>query len=336
MRFFDKNAILKRNCVKAAFQRGEKLMKKIEKVGLIGLGAMGAYFVPGLSDGLGKDLRIIAGGERARRLRENGVYINGRKFDLNIIDPNDRPEPSDLIIIAVKNYALDKALHDIRNQVGPDTLIMSVLNGVDSEEHVARAYGSEHVIYSLMRISIEMKDGRADFDPQKGYLCFGDIKNDPTALSENVSAIKELFDRCGIGYRIKPDMRYEIWLKFMGNVGENMTCALLGTDFGMLAKSPDAQSICKSAMLEVVELARAQGIGLSKEHADIQLQRLPALPKHNRPSTLQDLERGRPTEVDTFSGTVVRMGRELGIPTPVNEVLLHGIYTLEQKEALSK
>ena len=306
-------------------------MKKIESAALIGLGAMGAFFVPGFSETLGSSFRVIAGGERKERLRKNGVTINGKKYDLNVVDPEDKTEPADLVIIAVKNYDLDKALSDIRNQVGKDTLIMSVLNGVDSEEHVIKAYGKEHVIYSLMRISIAMDNGVANFDPSRGKVFFGDRRNDLSALSDNVLSVKELMERCNIGYCIKEDMERDIWFKFMSNVGENLTCALLRVPFRYLNEDPDARYLCMKGMREVVAIAEAKGIDLHEEDALTQEGLLPTLPPENKPSTLQDLDRGKATEVETFAGTVVRLGKELGIPTPVNDVFLHGIRVIERR-----
>ncbi len=306
-------------------------MKKIEKVLLIGLGAMGAYFVPGLSETLGKDFRVMAEGARKERLEKNGVTINGKHYPLNIVTPEESGETSDLVIIAVKMYDLDTALSQIKEQVGKNTLIMSVLNGVESEDHVIARYGKERLIYSLMRISIEMENGKADFDPKGGVVDFGDEKNDLNALSENVLAVKELFDRCGIGYVIGKDMIRDLWTKFMGNVGENMTCALLGVPFSAFQRSEYAKEICISAMREVVAVAKAKGIDLNYEDIDKQVARFPMLPSKNRPSTLQDLDRGKLTEVDTFSGAMVKFGKELSVPTPVNELLFRGIKVREER-----
>ena len=308
-------------------------MKKIEKVSLIGLGAMGAFFVPELCRGLGDNFKVIAGGHRKERLEGQGVTVNGTTYHLNVIDPEMVSDPADLVIIAVKNYDLDQALVDIRNQVGPETILMSVLNGVDSEERVIKTYGREHVLYSLMRISIEMKDGHADFDAgNSSHVFFGDRKNDLSNLSPDVLAVKELFDRCGIGYTIQEDMQRDIWFKFMSNVGENMTCALLDIPFKVLVSDEDAHWLCMGAMRETVAIAEALGVDLHEADAGAQEALLPTLTPDNIPSTLQDLRRGKRTEVETFSGTIVRLGKELGIPTPINDVLLRGIRVLERKK----
>lgn len=312
-------------------ERRKGIMKKIEKVTLIGLGAMGVFFAPRISEHLGADFRILADGARKDRLEHRGVTVNGVNYRFPIITPELKDDPADLVIIAVKGYDLDQAIEDIRNQVGKDTIILSVLNGVESEKKVAAAFGEDHLLYSYMRISVVMKDGKTEFDPHKGLIHFGEMKNDAENLSEKVLAVKELFDICDIDYKIDEDMLRGIWFKFMCNVGENMTCAMFGVPFGAFQKSDHANYIRRAAMDEVILLANKMGIDLGQSDIDRQEHTMGRLPYGNKPSTLQDLESGKKTEVDMFAGTVVRLGKELGIKTPVCEMFYHGIHILEEK-----
>ena len=306
-------------------------MKKIERVTLIGLGAMGVFFAPRLSEELGADFKIMAGGSRKERLEQKGVTINGINYRFPIITPETEDEPADLVIIAVKGYDLPQALSDIRKQVGEHTIILPVLNGVESENQVAAVYGWDHVLYSYMRVSIAMNNGKTEFDPEVGFVRFGEEKNDPDHLSEKVLAVKDLFDRSGIHYKIDEDMLKGIWFKFMCNVAENMTCAMFGVPFGAFQTSDDANYFRNAAMWEVIRIANKLGIDIGQNEIDRQNHTIGRLPYENKPSTLQDLEAGKHTEVDMFAGTVVRLGRELGVETPVCEMFLHGIHLIEDK-----
>ena len=306
-------------------------MKDIKKVTLIGLGAMGVFFAPRISEKLGADFRILADGARKERLERKGVTVNTINYRFPIITPDVEGDPADLVIIAVKGYDLEQAIKDIRNQVGKDTIILSVLNGVESEKQVAAVYGEEHVLYSYMRISIVMKDGKTEFDPHKGSIHFGDLKNDPEHYSENVLAVKNLFDLCGIDYKVDADMLKGIWFKFMCNVAENMTCAMFGVPFGAFQKSDDANYFRHKAMWEVIHVANKLGIDIGQNEIDRQEHTIGRLPYENKPSTLQDLEAGKHTEVDMFAGTVVRLGKELGVETPACECFLHGIHLIEDR-----
>ena len=306
-------------------------MKDIKKVTLIGLGAMGVFFAPRISEKLGADFRILADGARKERLERKGVTVNTINYRFPIITPDVEGDPADLVIIAVKGYDLEQAIRDIKNQVGKDTIILSVLNGVESEKQIAAVYGSEHLLYSYMRISIVMKDGKTEFDPHKGLIHIGDLKNDPEHYSGNVLAVKSLFDLCEIDYKIDADMLKGIWFKFMCNVAENMTCAMFGVPFGAFQKNDDANFFRHKAMWEVIRIANKLGIDIGQNEIDRQEHTLGRLPYENKPSTLQDLEVGKRTEVDMFAGTVVRLGKELGVETPVCECFLHGIHLIEAR-----
>lgn len=302
---------------------------EIKNAALIGLGAMGVFFAPRMEEHLGREnFCVIAEGKRKERLETQGVTINGVNYRFPICTPKDGT-PKDLIIMATKDMGLEQAIQDIREFVGENTQILCVMNGVESEEKVAAAYGWDHVLYSYMRMSIVMKDGKADFDPYWGKLYFGEAKNEE--LTERVLAVKETMERCDIPYTIEKDMKWGLWFKYMCNVGENMTCALLGIPFGAYGKSEAANQIRMAAMKEVQAVAAAKGITLTDEQMEKQLETILRIPFGNKPSTLQDLEAKRKTEVEMFAGSMVKMGRELGIATPVCWMFLQGIKVLEEK-----
>ncbi len=300
------------------------------KVTLIGLGAMGAFFAPKLDAYLGKDrFRVLAAGSRKEKIESRGVTLNGVTHYFTVITPEIVGDPADLVIMAVKGMNLEQAVKDIRNQVGPDTQILGVMNGVDSEKQIAAAYGWDHVLYAYMRVSIVMQDGVANYNPDVGKVHFGESKNE--TISSRVGRIKALFDACGIGYNIDKDMIRGMWFKFMCNIGENMTCALLGIPFGAFQVSSHSNLIRRQAMLEVVAIANRLGIDLGQADIERQEETIRALPFKNKPSTLQDLENGRMTEIELFAGKVVSLGEELNIATPLNWVFYHGIKVLEEK-----
>lgn len=302
---------------------------KIQKAALIGLGAMGVFFAPRMEKTLGREnFSVIAQGERKERLSSRGVTINGETYRFPLCTPQEG-SPVDLIIMAVKDMGLEQAIGDIRNFVGEQTQILCVMNGVKSEEQVAEVYGWDHVLYSYMRMSIVMKDGCADFDPYWGKVHFGEKINE--TLTPRVQAVKEFLERCDIPYQIEPDMLRGLWFKFMCNVGENLTCALLGIPFGAFRLSDHANAIREGAMREVLAIANKKGIALTEEDIKNQKETLMKIPFGNKPSTLQDLEAGKKTEIQMFAGTVIQMGEELGIPTPICWMYYHGISVYEEK-----
>lgn len=230
---------------------------KIKNVSLIGLGAMGVFFAPRLEEHLGREnFCVIAQGNRKERLENEGVTVNGVNHRFRICTPREGCE-TDLIIMAVKDMGLSQAIEDIRMFVGEKTQILCVMNGVESEKKVADVYGWDHVLYSYMRMSIVMKDGRADFDPYWGKVYFGEAQNE--IYTERVQMVSELMERCDIPYKIEKDMMWGLWFKYMCNVGENLTCALLGIPFGAFRDSEEANEIRWAAMKEVQAVAKAKG-----------------------------------------------------------------------------
>lgn len=306
----------------------------IQKITLIGLGAMGSFFAPRLQACYGENFRVLANGKRKQRLESEGIWINGEQCFYSIIDSENK-EPSDLIIIATKDTGLEQALEDIRNQVSENTIIMAVLNGVESEEKVAAVYGWKHVIYSLMRVSVVMKDYHANYDPQGGKVHFGDKEGQGSGESfvpsPRIAEVVAVFERAGIPYQVEEDVLFSMWWKFMANVGENLTCALLGLPFGAFRYSEDANWIRHAAMKEVAAIANAKGIMLGEKEMESQDYVMTHVEPHNKPSTLQDIENHRKTEIEMFSGMVCRLGQEMGISTPINEMLYHSIRALEDK-----
>lgn len=304
-------------------------MNEIRKAALIGLGAMGAFFAPGLSEALGEGFRVIAAGERRARL-DRGVTINGRPYHFPIVEP-DCHDPADLVIIAVKDYALPEALEQISSQVGPDTILLPVLNGLDCAARTGAVYGMEKVLYASMWVAASMQDGVAEVDTKNGLIRFGEAKNDVS--SPRVQALAGLFGRAGIRWSVEPDMRKCIWIKFMGNVSENLPCALLGVPYGAYQNGGEADHIRRTLMMEVAAVAKAAGVELSEADMAVRDRATYGQDPASRPSTLQDLDRGRKTEIDLFAGAVVRLGLEYGVPTPCSELMLHGIRTLEARNA---
>ncbi len=306
-------------------------MKKIETVTLVGMGAMGAYFAPGLSALLGEGFRVLAEGARKERLK-HGVTINGVHVQFPIVEPGEAGDPVDLVIVAVKDYALEEALEQARNQVGPDTILLPVLNGLTCAARTGAVFGMEKVLYASMWVASSMADGVAVYNAETGLVRFGEARND--TLTPRVQAVEDLFRRAGIRCKIEPDMLRCIWLKFMGNVSENLPCALLGVPYGAYQAGSHADAIRHAAMYEVAAVAKAEaGVELGPEDMALRDKVVARQDPASRPSTLQDLDRGKATEIDLFAGAMVELGRKHGIHTPVCELFLHGIRVLEAKNA---
>ena len=234
----------------------------------------------------------------------------------------------DLLIVCLKYGALPGALDSIVKAVGENTVVMSLMNGVDSEEIIAERIGNENILYSLIKVASHREGQGYFFDPE---TTIGVIYGETGApyVSERVQAIVRLFDGTGLHYTISDHIMVDLWSKFRLNVCNNLPQAILGAGVGCYRDSEHMRIISDALKSELEAVATAKGIDLSLAEGPSVYGS--AVPPSARYSTLQDLDSGRHTEIDMFSGALVRMGRELGIPMPYNEFAYHMIKALEEK-----
>lgn len=301
---------------------------EIKTVSLIGLGAIGILYAHQLSKALGKEnLRIVADRGRIGRYQKDGVFINGERCDFNYIPSDEKSAPADLILIAVKYNGLDDAVKAIENQVGPDTIILSLLNGISSEAHISRAYGAEKVLPCIVYGMDAVKTGTEMTYQNKGFISFGDFA--PGTVSEKVRTVGAFFERTGIPYEISEDMRKKQWSKFMLNAGCNQATAVYLCNYAGIQKDGPYRALMISAMEEVAGLAEKEGVTLTREDIGYWCGIIDGLTPGAKPSMQQDVEAGRYSEVDMFGGTILELAEKHGVEVPVNKMLYEKIKEIE-------
>lgn len=303
---------------------------EITTVSIIGLGALGVLFGHQLSKHMPNDsLRIVADAERIRRYKNEGVYCNGELCKFNYITPNESCDPADLLIFAVKFNGLKEAIESVRSQVGPKTIILSLLNGICSEDIIAQTYGMDKVLHSVAQGMDAVKVGNKLTYYNMGKICFGDI--DKENASEKVKAVSLFFDQTGIPYEVDGDIRKRLWGKFMLNVGVNQAVAVFEGDYGGILKEGLARDTMIAAMQEVLTLSEREGVNLTQADIDYWLNVLEGLDPRGKPSMRQDLEAKRHSEVELFSGTVLELGKKHGLTFPTNQMLYSRIKDMESR-----
>ena len=300
---------------------------EIRTVAVLGAGAVGSYVIWGLSQCSGVRLGVIAQGERNARLKKDGCAINGKIYRPEVWTP-EQAHGADLLVVALKYGALPGALDDIQTAVGENTIVMSLMNGVDSEEIIAGKIGAEHLLYSLIKVASHREADGYHFDPANTIgIIYGELA--APFDSPRVQAVKALFAGSGAHATVTEHIREEMWSKFRLNVCNNLPQAILGAGVGCYRDSEHMKAISDGLRRELETIAAAKGIDLSI--LDKGSGRGCAVMPGTRYSTLQDLDAKRHTEIDMFSGALMRMGKELGIPTPYNEYTYHMIKALEEK-----
>jgi 2-dehydropantoate 2-reductase len=304
-------------------------MSEIQKVAVLGAGAMGAYFATQFFTTPGFSTALVASGQRLENLKKNGLVVNGTPHNIPVIDPDEAVSPVDLIIVALKHHHLKEAVPSLGKLVGDTTIFLSVMNGLESEEYIGSIYGMEKMLFaiSLGIDAVRLRNQVTYTRPGTHY--FGEAQNN--TLSPKVRRVQEAFAKAGISYETPLDMIRMLWWKFMVNVGINQASAVMHAPYGIFHSNPDAQGLMEALMEEVVTLAKTANVNLT--HQDVLdwypvLNRLSPLGKT---SMLQDIEAKRKTEVDVFGGKVIQLGKEYGIPTPVNQTVYQIIRILETR-----
>lgn len=287
---------------------------EIKTVTLLGAGAVGCLY--GAKIQKQANLQVIASGERLKRYRQDSLFLNGKKVPFRYVSPEEATV-SDLVIIATKNLQIDEAITEMENAVGANTTIMSLLNGIESEGKIAKAYGKGKVLYSYaVGLSSEHQGNRITAE-KDGKIVFGEDDNKKSSRLQDVAA---LFQKSDIAYEIPQDIHLSMWKKFMLNTAFNTISAITWSGYGDFV-SPALQTLARDISDEVIAVGEKEGVHLTKEMVEENIHTIIGLPQNGMTSMFQDMVAGRKTENDFFCGTIIRLGEKHHIPTPVAKTL---------------
>lgn len=302
-------------------------MKDIQTVGIIGLGALGTLYAWELTESLGKDhVLVLADQARIDRYTREGIWFNGTLCDFCFADAAAVTAPVDLLIFATKFTGLPDAIETCRHLVGPETTLVSVLNGIASEQLLSEAFSPEQVVWCVAeRMSAKKEGNRVEVEPL-GQLAIGVPEGQDTAHLDRLCAF---FERAAFPYHRNPDIRTHMWGKLLCNTGANQAAMVFECGYRGLQTPGPARDAMQGAMREVVQVAQVQGIPLSEEDVGLWTALIDSFPPDGEPSMRQDGKARRKTEVELFSGTIRRLARQYGIAVPVNDWLYERVQAME-------
>ncbi len=295
-------------------------MKEIKNVLICGIGAVGSIYANKINEYDNNSLRVLVDKNRLESYTKNPKIFNGKPLYFNYVLPENKDFKADLIIIATKFDGLNDVIRNIENFVKEDTIILSLLNGVISEEVISVKYGWKHMLLSYFIGHSAMRTGNNITHDGVGTIVYG-VKNPQVTDVVDVEVVKNYFDKVGIDYSIPEDMQRALWLKYMLNVSSNQTSAILRTTFGQMQSNKHFMDLIVKIMKEVQSIAKAEGVKNTDTMIDEALVTFNKMIPEGKTSMLQDVEAGRKTEVAMFAGTMVDFGHKHNIPTPYNQVL---------------
>ena len=307
-------------------------------IGIIGVGGVGGYFGGKLcklsSDG-GGNVYFVARGRHLDEIRKHGLLLSTTEGNLVCkptltTDNFDDLPMLDVCLLCVKSYDLPDALRQLRRKVSRKTLIVPLLNGIDIYERVRETIDTAKVFPSCVYIAtrIEMY-GKVT---QQGGPCKIMMGRDPRAPAFVPQQLFDIFTRSGIKHQWYDDIYPEIWSKYIFIAAFGLTMACFDKTLGQVMESEDLSGYVTSVMQEIVALSRKQGIALPETVADDEYRKAKSYLYDTKVSFQRDFERyDKPDERDLYGGTIIRLGKSLGVPTPVTQELYK---KLNQKKPL--
>jgi 2-dehydropantoate 2-reductase len=303
------------------------------KILIMGTGGVGGYY-GGLLAQQGNEVTFISRGAHLYAIRHEGLKVKSVHGDFTVSPANAtedpaKVEPVDLILFCVKAYSTDEAAEAIRPVVGPQTVVMSLQNGIEAADRIGKVLGLEHVIGGVTWLSSAVEaPGLIRQISQFRRIVFGELDG---GRSERIQSIYEVLNQTGITVEISEDIRKVLWTKLVFIAAVSGIGSLTRLPMGDYRAIPETRSLLSSLMQEVESLARAQGVSLDGDVVQKWLEFVDNAAPHIKPSMQLDVEAGHRTELESMIGVVGRKGRELGVPTPVADFVYASLLPVELK-----
>ncbi|MEA4912966.1 MAG: ketopantoate reductase family protein [Christensenella sp.] len=303
---------------------------RIENVAIVGMGALGVMYGDFFTAKLGKEhVEFVADKARIDRFQQEGIFCNGRLCDFSMADEAEPGRPADLLIFAVKATGLQAAIHTVRNKVSRNTIILSLLNGITSEEIIGKAYGTDPILHCIVQGMDTIKENNKVTYAHFGQIYLG-IHEENEVKKQNLQAVVDLFDRIDLPYAVEDDILRRMWCKLMLNVGVNQSVMIYEGTYETVQRPGSARDFMQAAMQEVILVAQKENVPITQADFDEYLQLLNTLSPAGMPSMRQDGLAHRKSEVELFAGTVIALAEKHGIDAPVNRKIYETILEIER------
>lgn len=294
------------------------------KITIVGMGALGILYGERITSALGKEaVTFLADEKRVIKYQTEGVFCNGKKCDFQV---TSKAEPADLIIFAVKGTTLREAMELARDAVGEETILLSVLNGISSEEMMEAYFDKGHIVHCIAQGMDAVKLGNKLTFANEGELRIGTPDADKKIYVERAA---QILAEAGVPHVVEEDIQHRLWCKWMLNVGVNQVVMVEEGTYDTIQKPGKARDMMIAAMEEVRALSGLAGTGVTKADLDAYVALVDTLNPDGMPSMRQDGLARRYSEVDFFAGTVIGKAKEYGLSVPVNQFLYDTVKQIE-------
>lgn len=309
------------------------------QIAVLGAGAVGCYF-GGMLARAGTPVTLIGRAQHVEAITRNGLFLDSAHFQQHIpVSASTEVSAvrgAEIILLCVKTPATAEAAKSLASHLAPGAVVLSLQNGVDNVERIRAATRIE-AIPAVVYVAAEMTaPGRVNHTG-RGDLIIGDLLGhaQKDARQLQLEGIAAIFARAGVPCRVSDNIEGDLWTKVIINCTYNAVSALGRSRYHRLVQNPWTREVMIRAVQEAVVVARAAGVHLPDvDMVEVALKIAESM-ANAVSSTAQDLARGKPTEIDSLNGYLVRRGTELGIATPVNQTL-HALVKLLEEQAIGE
>lgn len=297
------------------------------KILVMGTGGIGGYFGGRLA-AAGQDVTFVARGAHLEAIRRDGLQVLSPNGNITIkpakaVSDPAAAEPPEIIIFTTKLGDTEQAAKALKPVARETTTIISLQNGIEGPDIIAAALPAAHVVPGLARISCHIaRPGVIEHKAQAGRIEFGELDG---RASPRLEAFHRACKEAGIDAVLAADIRYNVWLKFASLAPSSGLITLTNTSYGPVRETPGTRALLADALREVMAVGTAAGVPFKAEDFATIMKGWDSNPPSMVTSMLVDRRAGKPLEIDYFSGTLVRMGEKLGVPTPTHKFIAQAL-----------
>jgi 2-dehydropantoate 2-reductase len=297
------------------------------KMLVMGTGGIGGYFGGRLAAAR-NDVTFVARGEHLQVILRDGLQVLSPSGNVTVkpakaVSDPTQAEPPEIVIFATKLGDTERAAKSLKPVLRDGAMIVSLQNGVEGPDIITAALPDAHVVPGLARISCHIaRPGVIEHKAQAGRIEFGEPDGHTPPLLE---AFRRACQDAGIDAVLASDIRYNVWLKFASLAASSGVRTLTNASFGPVRETPGTRALLEDALREAIAVGTAAGVPFKPTDFASIMTAADSNPREMVTSMLVDRRAGKPLEIDYFSGTLVRMGEKLGVPTPTHKFIAQAL-----------
>ena len=292
------------------------------KIAVMGAGGVGGYF-GGLLARAGHSVTFVARGAHLAAIQAEGLRVESSNDGIftvpgTALEDTSNAGQQELVLFTVKMYHNSSAIPAISPLVGPDTVVLTLQNGIDNGEQLAAAFGQDRVMIGSTYLEGRIRERGVVTQGGPGNATFGELQ---PGLTERGQSLLRVFQEAGWRVSLEENMPGMLWKKFAYLAGSAGVCTASGANYGDMRSIPETREAIRGAIAEALAVGRAAGAPIIEDSLEWSMTALDNFPATALASLTKDFQAGGPVELEGLTGTIVRMARELGVPTPINDTL---------------